>query len=357
MHTFIDATLLLGLVLSSQVQGAAKEPSPFVYTIDKDAETGWTVITMSYNNPDDRKNNISIKITPEGGNNMFSFIIGEQELIAAPEKLSGLFERCWGNPLLFPTPNRIRNSTYEFLGQTYKMSFPGETRSHMCHGIAWDDTAWKYEKPEIKKDRIVLKTYYVLDEKNPRFPAYPFKNTLTVQYELLKDRVKISYLVENQDTKPLGFGFALHPFWNVIGGKENTRIQVETPYHMEATSELLPTGKTEKVDNTKYDLMKPVPVSQLRLDDVFLGATPESNVRVIYDKIGLEIIQKATADFTHVVVYTPDKEFFCIENQTCSTDAHNLYAKGLVKESHLQILDPGKKTGGTVEYIPKWFAK
>ena len=120
---------------------------------------------------------------------------------------------------------------------------------------------------------------------------------------------------------------------------------------MEATKDLLPTGKLEPVEGTGWSLLELRPVSELRLDDVYYGATPESMVRVIYSSIGLQIQQKASSDFTHVVVYTPDRDYFCIENQTCSTDAHNLYSRGYKKESHLQIVEPGKKTGGYVEYI------
>ena len=170
----------------------------------------------------------------------------------------------------------------------------------------------------------------------------------------MEDRVRISYEVENQNEKPLGFGFALHPFWKVIGDKEQTFIQVALPYHMEATKDLLPTGKLEPVEGTKWSLLEPRAVVDLRLDDVYYGATPESVVRVIYKAIGLQIQQKATSDFTHIVVFTPDRDYFCVENQTCSTDTHNLYSKGLKKESHLQIVEPGEKTGGYVDYVIVW---
>ena len=58
-----------------------------------------------------------------------------------------------------------------------------------------------------------------------------------------------------------------------------------------------------------------------------------------------------------MVVYTPPgRPFFCMENQTCSTDAHNLYSKGLEKEAHLLIAGQGKKVSGwvyvKVERIP-----
>jgi galactose mutarotase-like enzyme len=55
-------------------------------------------------------------------------------------------------------------------------------------------------------------------------------------------------------------------------------------------------------------------------------------------------------EFTHAVVYTPDRPTFCIENQTSSTDAHNLFAHGFKRESHLLVVAPGKTARGSVDW-------
>ncbi|MCE5252237.1 hypothetical protein LLG96_18705 [bacterium] len=324
----------------------------FSYMISKDSATGWNIVRLTAEKPGIPQKSMSIAVTPECGSNMFSFTAGGRELIASPDSLSELIARRTGCPILFPTPNRVREATYRFMDEIYTMGFPGEKISHLIHGLVWDD-AWKFDKPEIGKDGISLKTWYVFDENNPRFPGYPFKCTLTVTFTLMEDRVRIAYEVQNQDNRPLGFGFGLHPFWKVIGDKKSDLVQVGLPYHMEAI-DLLPTGKLEPVGGTQWDLNNPKPVSELSLDDVYFGATPESIVRVMYESIGLEIGQKATADFTHVVVYTPDRDYFCIENQTSSTDAHNLFDRGLLKESNLQIVQPDSQTGGHVDYIITW---
>lgn len=254
-----------------------------------------------------------------------------------------------GIPVMYPTPNRVKNQTYAFMGESYMMTFPGDEKPRRLHGLVWDDTAWKFSEPENTPDGITFKTWYLFDEPNPRFPGYPFRNTLTLTYTLTDDRIRISYEVENQDSKPLGFGFGLHPYWNLIDTKDDVRIQADIPYRMLA-EKMLPTGELAPVEGTEYSLIEPVQLSKLKLDDVYFGATPESNVHIIYDKIGLDLVQKTSADFTHVVVYTP-RDAVCVENQTCSTDTHNLYDLGFVKESNLQTVEPGKKTGGYIEYI------
>ncbi len=337
--------------------GPAPQAAPdvaFSTSVAKDADTGWNIVTLDAANSKKPKNSMSVRICPEGGCNMFSFKVGGTELIYQMDTLSQLFAKTNGTAILYPTPNRIRNGIYVFRGDTLRMSFPGETRPHAGHGLVWDDAAWKYGDPVAGKNSASFTARYVLDDANPRLPAYPFRNVLTVEFTLFRDRVRIAYEVENRDTKPLGFGFALHPFWNIFGTRDETLIRVPLPWHMDATN-MLPSGKLDRVTkNSKWSLLEPTPLTSLRLDDVYFGATPKSRVDVFWKSIGLELLQRASADFTHVVVYTPDRGFFCIENQTCSTDALNLYDQGFVKESHLQVVEPGKKTGGRVEFIPIW---
>jgi aldose 1-epimerase len=115
---------------------------------------------------------------------------------------------------------------------------------------------------------------------------------------------------------------------------------------MEA-EDLLPTGKLKALDGSPYDLRVPVSLANLRLDDVYWGMLPEHAPGYEARDKGLKVTLGASKEFTHMVVYTPPgKPFFCMENQTCSTDAHNLHARGLQKEAHLLIVDPGKSLSG-----------
>jgi len=348
----VGACLLTGC--SHDDEPAVTEHRPvFSYTVTRDYETGWHIVRLSTENNRAPGKNLSVRIVPEGGSTLFSFTAGEHELVYAPAAINTLLDRMTGIPVMYPTPNRVRNQTYRFNNVTYRMTFPGDDKPTRLHGIARDDTTWRFGEPEIKPGAVVMKTWYRLDETNPRFPAFPFRNSLTLEYTLMENCLKIIYTVENLDDKPLGFGIGFHPFWKVIGTPDDVRIQVDIPSHMVAVDKL-PTGHLEPVQGTQFDLREPVPLSRLKLDDVYFGASPESTVRFMYDAAGLEIRQTATSDFTHVVVYTPGGDFFCIENQTCSTDAHNLYDRGFRPESGLQIVEPGSRASGSVTYTVIW---
>jgi aldose 1-epimerase len=74
--------------------------------------------------------------------------------------------------------------------------------------------------------------------------------------------------------------------------------------------------------------------------------------QVIYSDLGLRVQLLTTDDFSHLVLYSPrGAGFFCLENQTCSTDAHNLYDRGFKTESGLKLVPVGKVHTGSVTYL------
>ncbi len=89
----------------------------------------------------------------------------------------------------------------------------------------------------------------------------------------------------------------------------------------------------------------------LDLDHVYSRLTPGRHARVEYRASGLAVDLEATEDFSHLVLYTPrGEQFFCLENQTCSTDAHNLFARGFAEASGLRTVLPGAVGRGAVRY-------
>lgn len=145
------------------------------------------------------------------------------------------------------------------------------------------------------------------------------------------------------------FGFGIHPYFNIIGTRKETYIQVPAQAHMEAIA-LLPTGKLEPLEGSPYDLRRPASLENVFLDDVYWGMQSKSPANWESRDKGIKVTLNASEQFTHMVIYSPKGEpFFCMENYTCSTDAHNLLAKGFKKQSHLLIVEPGKIIQGQVK--------
>ncbi len=79
-----------------------------------------------------------------------------------------------------------------------------------------------------------------------------------------------------------------------------------------------------------------------------------STAVIEYRKQAIKLRILASEEFTHLVIYTPppeeDAPFFCLENQTCSTDAINLHKRGLQEMAHLLELHPGESSNGSLQY-------
>ena len=320
----------------------------FSTRIKIDPESGWEVIYLIYNDENPRLSK-KVGIVPKAGSNLFSYLFGENELLWQAPSIREVQKRESGVPILYPTPNRVRNSEFSFRGQKFK--FTPNWKKHFLHGLV-HGAPWKFEQPSADADSARLKTYLDFNQGSELFALWPFIHRISMEYELDMQGVKITFAIENKDKRAIPFGFALHPFFNYPGEKSQTVMTVPTKAHMQAEG-LLPTGVLQNLHGQDFDLNTPRPLSTLYLDDVYWGCEPEHPAVYEARDAGIKLILMASEEFTHVVVYTEQPDFFCIENQTCSTDAHNLYARGLERESHLLICEAGEKMSMWIKYVPE----
>jgi aldose 1-epimerase len=320
------------------------KPKPFSSAVEVDAATGQRVVILRYADPSSPLKGLEARVAPEMGGNLYSFKIDGTELLLTPAELS-LPAIRYGFPVLFPTPNRVRDSRFTFDGHTF--AFQPNERSHFIHGLV-HSRKWNATEPKADGKTARVESYIDWDSSVADFALFPIKHRLRLDYALDSHGIKLTFTVENRDQKRLPFGFAFHPWFKILGSRSETYLQVPAQKHMEAEG-LLPTGKLNDLAGSPYDLREPVSLEKLRLDDVYWGLVPEKAPGYEARDRGLKISLGASKEFTHMVVYTPPgKPFFCMENQTCSTDAHNLYSKGMKEEAQLLIAGPGKSVSGWV---------
>ena len=195
-----------------------------------------------------------------------------------------------------------------------------------------------------------LQTFLDFNPNHHLYQLWPFNHRITLDFILDQKSIQIIFSVENQDEKPIPFGFALHPYFRYIGKKSETYLACPAKYHMMAEG-LLPTGKLITMDGWLFDIQKPVTLEGLDLDDVFYGIKPDQPAWFEVRDKRVKVTLRASEEFTHMVIYTGNPEAFCLENQTCSTDAHNLSTKGYESEAHLLIAKPGETMSMWVKYI------
>jgi aldose 1-epimerase len=298
---------------------------------------GWPVLYLDA--ADDQGRVTTVAFSPEQGSNWLGFsVAGTEYMFGASERQGkvGLL----GSPVLYPMPNRVRNATFAFDGRTF--NFPANNGANFLHGLVRDQ-AWECDAPVAHADGISATARIRFEPGKSYYDLFPIRNCLELTYTAKPGLARLDFTVTNEDAAArLPFGLAIHPYFSIIGGRDQVRLLVPATHWMEAT-DLLPSGKLADLKDGPADLRQPTALSALNLDDVYYGLRQSAPQVIYYDAIGKKITLTAPDFFRYSVVYTPPPmPFFCVENQSCSTDAHNLHAKGLVKEASLTILEPGQ---------------
>jgi aldose 1-epimerase len=332
--------------------------SPFVGEIVDDVEIGSTVISLQYKDPQHPERNLSVGIAPELGSNLFRFRVGEHDIIHCEREL--LKSRDFtGDFVLWPLPNRVRDKRYTYRGHDYSLADVKRPQGNtvLIHGLVFD-RPWHYDAPHVWPDAVSVTTYVDINKESGHwYEAYPFDSRLSMTYTLTSTGINITYRVQNNGSNILPFGFALHPYFSTLAGKDDTYIHLPAATLMEADDDLLPTGRLLDVTGIMYamfDLRTPVPVSHLKVDHVYTNLQPRVAAVIDYRTPGIQINIMGTDDFTHAVVFTPPASdpYFCLEHQTCSTDAINFDQQGgeHQKMAHLLEVQPGEQSSGTLNY-------
>jgi len=351
---FLAGITLLGIRAASGAEAPPAEApdatrAGFSATIARDAETGWDLIGLSRRDPAKPEANLSAWIAPAAGANLFSLTVGGTEILRRPAALRELPGAGYGNPILYPTPNRIRDGIFRFRGREFRFNDPGRS-GNFIHGLV-NRLAWSYDPPQVRADGASVRTFLEIGPGHPVHAKFPFRHTLSMTYALGAAGVTCTFRVENHDSEALPFGLGFHPYFLYLGERKDTRLCVPARRRMQATKDLLPTGVLEPLDGAPFDLREPRSLEGVVLDDVFWGIEPARSAWYESQAAGIRVTFEASDAFTHIVVYSPPgRPFFCVENQTCSTDAHNLHDRGLAEEAHLLIVPPGGKAEGSVTY-------
>ncbi len=310
------------------------------FTTHRDAETGWEVYVLT-------QGDTVATFVPAAGANVQSVKHKGVEYFHQPEALSKLPGVRCGNPILYPTPNRIKGGSFDFEGKQYVFK---EGPGNHIHGLV-NRAEFSITSTSSEKDSVSVTATIRFDSDSDRGKLFPWQHTFRMKVTVRDGLVRWDYEVDNDASgKNLPFGVALHPYIRYHGSRKDTYLHVPAKKLMESVQQL-PTGKLLSLDGHKLDARKPTSLGEFNSDDVFFGMVPDQPAKVEFRDVGRSITFKASKEFTHLVVWTPDRPYMGIENQTCSTDAHNLASQGKNDVAHLQICPPGEKRTGWVEYV------
>ena len=317
------------------------------------------------------------EIVPELGNNCYTFKVADgnrwMDVIESPPDLATLKERptAYGNPILFPFPNRIRGGTFTFEGETYQFDKPPESPTSI-HGVLLNQP-YQVENPIAGKDGAIL--VCSLDARD--FPdigrQYPFPFKIQITYTLgpvslandTPDQcteaptlcLKMDVSIANTGERNMPMGFGIHPYFHTLltpdSDATQAMITVPAAKYWELDEALVPTGTTYSASGA-LDLRNGQPFAKTELDHVFTDVQLTDGIsRCIIDNrdTGRGMILESDAQFRELVVYAPPgRSSICFEPYTCPTDAINLEAKGI--PAGVIVLSPDETFSATVRIIP-----
>jgi len=275
------------------------------------------------------------------GDSTISVIDSSPEFLAGDGGFSGN-----GIPILFPFPNRIRSGQFRWDDQTYELppSLVGyDQTGNAIHGFCLD-RPWRVTD---QGDAFVVGEFQLSRDAADRLELWPADCVIEMRYQLEGAALIATIRITNPDDKPLPWGFGTHPYFTLpLGDDSEPRhclIQAPASERWELT-DYLPTQARTPVSEDQ-DLRDGQYFGATRLDDVFTGLEPESDVlecTIIDEKAGLQIAQRCDARFRELVVFTPPgRNAVCLEPYTCVTDAINLQHDGV--DAGLRILEPGEE--------------
>lgn len=300
------------------------------------------------------------EIIPALGNNCYVFKVADGEtwinLIDPPPDLATLEERptAYGNPILFPFPNRIRDGRWQFEGETYQFDKAPESPTTI-HGLLLNQP-YQVDKHAADENGATL----VCSLNSQDFPdvirQYPFPFTIEITYTLKDAGLTMGIAIKNTGDRNMPMGFGIHPYFptNLTGTADASQalITVPTAKYWELDDVLVPTGKQKDVTGT-LDLRSGQPFGTLKLDHVFTDVQLVDGISrcLIENKdTGHTMVMESDAIFRELVVYTPPgRDAICFEPYTCPTDAINLEARGI--PAGVIVLAPDETFSGTVRFL------
>ncbi len=293
------------------------------------------------------------KILPGLGFNCYGFSVTTSEgpletLWSDPKFSDGTAKPTHsGIPLLFPFAGRIRGTQFRFQDKTYELE-AGDGQGNAIHGFVFN-RPWRVT--DQAPDRVVGQFQASLDDASLK-DRWPADFRITIEYRIAGNTLTSALLIENPDTKPLPFGFGMHPYFRVpLGGARADDCVVTVPvtdcWELEG---LVPTGKRTPTPECER-LSRGMPFGETKLDNVFGGLKFDNHrlTSTIHDPDSGRTLKLSFDDqFTACVVYNPPhREAVCVEPYTTIPDPFSLREKGI--QANLRILAPGESFRTRIE--------
>ena len=261
-------------------------------------------------------------------------------------------ETHYGNPLLFPYPNRIEAGRYSWEGKSYHLAADrvlSDPAGNAIHGLCLD-RPWRV----IQRSLTGATAAFRLSNDAPdRLELWPTDFEIQVSYDLVGSTLRSVVRVINPTDRSLPWGFGTHAYFRVPLSSTTTAAQCTLTVPARKVWKLtdcLPNG--EKIDPAPaVRLDQGCSFDGLKVDDIYSDVISEHKTitcRITDHAAGLCVEQRCCDDFRELVVFTPPwSSSVCMEPYTCVTNAINLEQCGI--NAGLRVLAPRTEWSGWID--------
>ena len=207
-------------------------------------------------------------------------------------------------PVLFPIVGRLKDDRYTYKGHSYSMT---------QHGFARDSVFETIEQEEHK-------AVFQLTSSEESKQLYPFDFVLTIAYEVIENKVQVSYSVKNAaESETMYFSIGGHPGFNVpltgstkfedyylsfLPRRSRKQIPLKGPFADPMNTTLAQTNTTLRLDRQLFD------------QDALIFEVKNSNTFSILSDKTPHSVEVIFENYPYVGVWSvpgKDAPFVCIE--------------------------------------------
>ena len=211
----------------------------------------------------------------------------------------------WGkrSPVLFPIVGALKEDTYHFEGNTYRLPRHGLARTR------------KFELVQNSPQQLT----YELKADDETALIYPFDFRLRIDYLLIENTLRVSYNVLNlSSSADCWFSIGAHPAFNCPLLPDSKRSDYDLVFDISQTldTELLDdvglrSGKKKRVITEE----KTLPISDNLFDDDALIFSNMKSKSLSLAKDGRQLLKVEFDDFDHLGIWSASSKapFICIE--------------------------------------------
>ncbi|MFX1449427.1 MAG: aldose 1-epimerase [Promethearchaeota archaeon] len=290
----------------------------------------------------DNLEKIYVEIIPALGSNIIGFykLMENQRIdfIYVPGNLETILTqkiRYYGNPILFPFPNRIPNGNFIFEEKSYHFE-PNFQDGTAIHGLVFNKPWQVMDKSQPNNDAAILKTSLNSKSHPPILTQFPFPFEIKLEFRLENNNLHLSTLVSNIGESFMPMGYGIHPYFTAgLHSNERDKCILKIPaLEYWELENCLPTGHTKQVADN-YNLVEGKKLKNIYFDDIFTHLISAidgwTHFELINPSQNYKLKVSADQNFHHIVIFAPkDNNFVCIEPYTCITNAINIAPEQII---------------------------